>query len=94
MIKGSVLSQENQPRLIAARHILGIIKEQKLEARNEKNKGHSWDFHSILTHLKDEVRELEEAPNAFEALRELADISNMVDIAFMALVNHMEDSQP
>ena len=86
MLKGSVLEPENKRKLMAVRIYLMHLKNAKLAARHEKNKSHSWDKQAILDHLVDEIREFSEASGFVDQLLELADISNLVDILAMAIL--------
>ena len=90
MINGSVLDQQNRPMYDLAQAIITNFKRAKLYARHEKNAAHPWTAQDILNHLESEVIEFKEAlktTDALQPLLELADISNMVDIMAMHLLD-------
>ena len=85
MLKGSVLS--NKYRLIAARDFLLILKNRKLNIKEPVHiNDPEWDFTLTVKHLTDEVREFMEAQDFHKRMEELADISNMVDIVAMEVL--------
>ena len=82
-INGSIIGGSNRVRLDNARGYLRAIKEQKLAEKHEKRKEGTFSFDSCVAHLILEVEEFADSVadgNPDVTLKELADVSNMVDI--------------
>jgi NTP pyrophosphatase (non-canonical NTP hydrolase) len=86
-MKGGFLEQ---PCRIGAMLDFSNIKEEKLIARKEKYRNGEYSFADLYEYLNGELKELEEAwwdgndPRA--TIRELADISNCIDMMAFCLI--------
>lgn len=91
MITGSVLSEENKPKLYSASLIVQAIKKYNLKLRHEKHKDRPHSIDHIMEHLDEEVQELKDAlslgGSGTDILSEIADVSNCCDILAMAFLD-------
>lgn len=84
-----MLGNINIQRLLKAKEDLDDLKNIQLVFVAEKHVDDDYDFHDLLLHFRDEVREFDYACShrASEGLlrfvqEELADLSNMIDLMF------------
>ena len=86
VLRGSYL---DEPDRLAAIASLEALKLQKLQERHAKNSVKEATINELFFHLSDELREFTLAfasQDTGEMLRELADVSNMVDILYHVIL--------
>jgi hypothetical protein len=89
-IEGSVIEGGNKYRLFDARRLLGLMKDYKLKNYSPEHAVmKSWEIDNLVKQLDGEVQEFKDTTKFFSQLSELADISNMVDIIAVKLIDEM-----
>ena len=82
-IQGSVLDITFFEKLQKTKQYLEVQKSLKLEARHQKNIRKDWSQGDVMTHIIEELAELDEGFNAGDReniIEELADVINCCEI--------------
>lgn len=88
-LNGSVMDLDNFEKLQKAKQYLESIKSYKLELRHQKNIRKGWPQESVLNHIREELKELEDGfaiNDKDNIIEELADLISCCEILAMMIL--------